>query len=125
VFPINKALWTSSYVLWTGGLALYLLGICYWLIEINGWRAWSKPFQIFGVNAIAAYVLHIVFLKAQNLIHTPQPDGSPGNLRFYLTNHLFGWASPVNASLFYALTYTAFWGIVLAVLYRRRILIKI
>lgn len=124
-FPINKALWTSSYVLWTGGLALYVLGIYYWLIEINGWRAWSKPFQIFGVNAIAAYVLHIIFLKVQNLIHLPQPDGTPGNLRFYITQHLFGWASPLNASLLYALSYATFWLAVLWLLHRRRIFIKI
>ena len=40
-FPINKALWTSSYVLVTAGLALILFGLCYWMIEIKGWRRWS------------------------------------------------------------------------------------
>jgi predicted acyltransferase len=124
-FPINKALWTSSYVLWTGGLALLLLALCYWLIEIKNWRTWSKPFEIFGLNAIAVYLLHILFLKIQNLIHLPRPDGSSGNLRFFITQHLFGWASLQNASLFYALGYTLLWLVVLWTLYRRKIFIKI
>ena len=55
-FPINKALWTSSYVLFTGGLALQFLALCYWLIDIKGYRRWAKPFEVFGMNAIALYV---------------------------------------------------------------------
>ncbi|HKY27404.1 MAG TPA: heparan-alpha-glucosaminide N-acetyltransferase domain-containing protein, partial [Pyrinomonadaceae bacterium] len=55
-FPINKALWTSSYVLFTGGLALQFLALCYWIIDIKGYRRWAKPFEVFGLNAIALYV---------------------------------------------------------------------
>lgn len=124
-FPINKALWTSSYVLWTGGLALILLAACYWLIEIKNWRVWSKPFEIFGLNAIVAYLLHVFFLKVQNLIHLPRLDGTPGNLRFYLTEHLFGWASLQNASLFYALSYTGLWLAVVWQLYRKKLWIRV
>jgi predicted acyltransferase len=125
IFPINKALWTSSYVLWTAGLGIALLSVLYWMIEMKGWRRWSRPFEIFGVNAIAAYLLHIVFLKLQNLIHLPQVDGTPGNLRLWLSQHLFGWASLENASLFYALGYTLLWLGVLGLLERRKIRIKI
>jgi predicted acyltransferase len=124
-FPVNKALWTSSYVLVTAGLALLLFGVCYGVIEVKGWRSWSKPFEIFGVNAIAAYFLHVFFLKVQNLIHLPQPDGSPGNFRFFVTQHLFGWASPPNASLLYAVTYTLLWLAFLSALYRRKIFVRI
>lgn len=124
-FPINKSLWTSSFVLWTGGLALYLLAFIYWLIEIKNWRAWSKPFEIFGLNAIAVYLLHIIFLRIQNYIHLPKLDGSPGNLRFYLTEHLFGLASLPNASLLYAISYILFWLFILWILYRNKIFIKI
>ena len=124
-FPINKALWTSSYVLFTGGLACLTMAFCWYAIEIRGWRGWGRPFEIFGTNAIAAYFLHVFFLKIQNLIHIPQPDGSPGNLRFFITNHLFGWATPQNASLFYALSYTLLWLGFFTVLSRRKIFIKI
>jgi predicted acyltransferase len=57
-FPINKKLWTSSYVIFTAGCALVCLAMCYWLIDIKlhrGW--WTKPFLIFGSNAITAYVI--------------------------------------------------------------------
>jgi predicted acyltransferase len=119
-FPINKALWTSSYVLWTGGLALLLLGVCSWLVEVRGIRRWSRPFEIFGLNAIAVYVMHVLGLKIQNLIHI-----GTSNLRFFLTEHLFGGVAPKDASLLYALSYTFLWFVVLSGLYRKRIFLKI
>lgn len=72
-FPINKALWTSSYVLWTGGLALYGFAVCYGLIEIKRWHRWSKPFEILGVNAIFVYFFHVFFLKIQLWTHVIIP----------------------------------------------------
>jgi predicted acyltransferase len=103
-----------------------IVSLCYWLIEIKGWKRWSKPFEIFGTNAVAAYFLHVFFLKVQNQIHIPRMDGTPGNLRFYLTDHLFGtWLPPQNASLAYALCYTLFWLVICWVLFRKRIFIKI
>ncbi len=125
-FPINKALWTSSYVLVTVGYALLLLTACYWLIEIKGFRSWSKPFEVFGVNAIGAYFLHVFFLKVQNLIHMPRMDGTPGNIRIYVSEHVFGtWTGAQNASFFYALSYTLLWLTIVWILYRKRIFIKV
>ncbi len=124
-FPINKALWTSSYVLWTGGLALNCFALCYWLIDIKHWQRWSKPFEIFGMYALAAYVLHIFSLKIQLMIHLPRMDGSPGTLRSYITEHLFGWASQRNASLFYALSSVLFWLAVVTFFYRKKITIRV
>ena len=54
-FPINKNLWTSSYVLFTGGFALALLALCYWMIEMRGWRRWGAPFVWYGSNAITVF----------------------------------------------------------------------
>src|SRR5258708_5130493 len=57
-FPINKKLWTSSFVLFTAGVALVLLAICYWVADVKQHRGrWTKPILIFGKNAIAAYFL--------------------------------------------------------------------
>ena len=108
-FPINKSLWTSSYVLWTGGIAVICLASCYWLIEMKDWRKWSTSFEVFGVNALLAYILHVVFLKIQAIISIPRVDGSQGNLRLFITEHLFNWTSLQNASLLYACSYTLFW----------------
>lgn len=124
-FPINKTLWTSSYVLWTGGWALLILAVCYWLIDIKGWKTWSKPFEIFGANALAVYFLHIFFLKIQAIIIVHRAEGLPETLKMTITNTLFGWASPENASLLYALCYTLFWLFILTILYRKKIFIKI
>lgn len=123
-FPINKALWTSSFVLWTGGWALLVFALCYWLLEVQSWQAWSKPFEIFGVNALAAYFLHIFFLKIQALIPLPHPDGSPGNLRYFMTEHLFGFFPAKAASLLYALSYALLWLLILGILYRKKIFIR-
>ena len=108
-FPINKTLWTSSYVLWTGGIACIVLAFFYWLIEIKSCKKWARPFELFGINAMLAYVLHVLFLKIQAMINLPRIDGSPGNLRLFITEHYFGWTSPPNASLLYACSYTILW----------------
>jgi len=55
-FPINKSLWTSSYVWFMAGWASVLLGLCYWLIDVRGWKAWSWPFVVLGLNAIVLFV---------------------------------------------------------------------
>jgi len=126
VFPINKALWTSSFVLITSGFALLLFSLLYEIFDVRRVRYLGKPFEALGQNAIAAYVVHILCLKIQNLIHIARPDGSAGNLRFYITDHLFGtWMSPQKASLSYALGYTALWMLVFFELSRRRIAIKV
>lgn len=111
-FPINKALWTSSFVLWTGGFALIFLACCYWLIEVKTLKKWARPFEIFGISAMLAYVLHVFFLKIQAWVSIPRNDGSPGNLRLYITDHLFSWASMQNAALLYACSYTILWLLV-------------
>jgi predicted acyltransferase len=125
-FPINKNLWTSSFVLWTAGLACILLALCYWLIEVKKFQRWAIPFEIFGVNAIAAYFLHLLLLKIQvRMLTFPRPDGTLTDIRIIMTEHLFGWASAKNASLLYAICYVIFILFVLTILYRKRIFIKI
>ena len=125
-FPINKPLWTSSYVVFTAGMALDLLALCYWLIEIKGYRRWSKPFEIFGVNALALFVFSGLFSRLMSLWKMPRADGTTGNLQTFIFDHLFApWAAPINASLFYALTYILFWLFLMWLLYRKKIYIKV
>jgi len=81
-FPINKKLWTSSYVLFAAGLGLVCLSVCYWAIDIRRWRgAWTRPFLIFGRNAIAAYIIAFIFAVLTYPMHDYvffTPLGSPG-----------------------------------------------
>ena len=115
--PINKALWSSSYVLWTGGFALLILAICYWLIDIKNFKSWSKPFEFFGINALLAYFLHVFFLKIQAMILISKPDGSKENLRLAITDHLFNFTSIQNAALLYSITYLLLWFILIYLYY--------
>jgi predicted acyltransferase len=120
-FPINKALWTSSYVLFTGGLALQFLAFCYWLIDIKGYRRWARPFEVFGLNAIALYVVADLIAISLGLIKVGE-----GSLGGWLYDHVFAsWASPVNASLAFAICFVLVCLGLMWILYRRRIFLKV
>jgi predicted acyltransferase len=125
-FPINKNLWTSSYVVFTTGMALNCLGMCYWLIDIEGCTRWAKPFVVYGTNPILAYLLSSFMGKVMVLWRVARPDGTKVIVRRYIFETCFlPLASPINASLLYAVAYVLLWLGAMAVLYRRRIFIKI
>ena len=120
-FVINKALWTSSYVVFTGGLALQFLAFCYWLIDIKGYRRWAKPFEIFGLNAIALYVGAGLMANLFGLIKVgEQPLGD-----WIYQNVFASWLTPVNASLAFAISFVLVWLFLMWLLYRKRIFLKI
>ncbi len=125
-FPINKALWTSSYVVFTGGLALQLLALCYWIIDIKGYRRWAKPFEVFGVNAIALYVGAGLMAELLGVIKVTGADGTKVSLGPWIYSNLFAsWASPINASLAYAIVFVLIWLGLMWILYQRKIFIKV
>jgi predicted acyltransferase len=125
-FPVNKALWTSSYVVLTAGMALELLAICYWLVDIKGYEGWAKPFLVFGTNALAVYFLSEFFVLLASLVRFTRPDGSQTDLLGLIYEKLFAsWASPVNASLAFAVCTVLLWLGVMSLLYRKRIFIKV
>ena len=125
-FPINKPLWTSSYVVFTAGMALCLLGFCYWLIDIKGYKTWAKPFVIFGVNALALFVFSGLLGRILGTIKFTGVEGKTISLQKYIFDSVFApLASPINASLLYAVTYIFFWLFLMWLLYRKRIFIKV
>ncbi|MDN5287136.1 MAG: hypothetical protein JWR38_3410 [Mucilaginibacter sp.] len=98
-FPINKALWTSSFVLFTAGLAIIILSISYWLIDVKGYRKLLPPFLAFGRNAIAAYVLADIIPTVLSIIPVTD-NGHKSNIWSFIYNHLFvPYLLPINASL--------------------------
>ncbi|MFN0119396.1 MAG: acyltransferase family protein [Blastocatellia bacterium] len=125
-FPINKPLWTSSYVVFTTGFALQLLALCYWAIDLKGWRGWTKPFVILGVNALALFVFSGLMARLMGLVSLPRLDGAPGTLQTFLYDRflVLGF-SPINASLGYALGFVLLWLGLMTILYRRGIFIKV
>jgi predicted acyltransferase len=126
VFPLNKSLWTSSYVLYTTGLALLTLASCYWLIEIKNYRRWTKPFVIFGVNAIALFVFSGIMARILGMIQFAGPEGKEISLQGWIFDTFFlSVAEPINASLAYAISYVLLWLFLMWLLYRKRIYIKV
>ncbi len=125
-FPFNKSLWTSSYVVYTSGLALCFLGFCYWLIDIKEYKKWTKPFVIFGVNALALFVGSGLMAKTLGLIKFAGADGKTISLQKWIFDSVFlPFAAPINASLLYAIGFILFWLFLMWLLYRKRIYIKI
>lgn len=125
-FPINKALWTSSYVLFTAGVGLQLLAVCYWVIDIKGYRRWAWPFEVFGVNALALFVGSGLMVKLMGLFRLPRGDGTEISSQGWIFRNLFlTWASPINASLFYAIAFILLWLLFMWLLYRKQIYIKV
>jgi predicted acyltransferase len=125
-FAFNKPLWTSSYVLYTSGLALCFLGFCYWLIDIKGYKLWTKPFVIFGVNALALFVFSGLLSKILGLIKVAGAEGKQVSLQKWIFDSVFlPLGAPINASLMYAVSYIFLWLFLMWLLYRKQIYIKV
>ena len=124
--PINKKIWTSSYVILTAGLAMHFLAMCYWLIDVRGYRRWAWPFVVFGSNAIVVYFASSLVAKLLGRWKFMLPDGTTTSAkRWIYENVLASWAGEFNGSLLYALSYILLWLLLLIPLYRRRIFVKI
>lgn len=97
--PINKQLWTSSYSLFMAGMASVIFAFFYWLMDIQRWRGWTRPLVIYGSNAIAVYALSGMIARLAGLIKVGDLS-----LKAFLMQTVFSpLASPVNASLLYAI----------------------
>jgi len=127
VFPINKYLWTSSYVLFTSGLAMIFLAVLLWFTDVRGKRKWVYPFVVFGMNSLFLYILSGIWVKTYiYLIKITAPDGSVINGYNWLYNQLFvPVAGNLNGSLLFAITHVFIFWMILLILYRKRIFIKI
>ena len=124
-FPMNKALWTSSFVLFTGGLAMATLSFSYWIIDVNNRQRFTEPFVAFGSNAITIYVVsgYLPLLIGNIKL---KDNSMPSNLWQYGYQHFFAsWLSPINASVVSALVYVSLLSIPMIWMYRRKIFIKL
>lgn len=118
-FPINKHIWTSSYVLYTTGLATMALAFCIWLVDIKGYSKWARLGVVFGSNAVVAYVLHGLILKILSLVNLP--------LQSWVFDGLVGIGLPEKlSSLFWASLYSlVICYLPVLWLYKKKIFIKL
>jgi predicted acyltransferase len=126
-FPINKNLWTSSYVLLTSGLACLMLAVSFWLVDgRDRARVWARPLVVLGMNALALFVLSGLLVKTLIWIKVTGPAGTPQSLYTWIYQHGFApLASPRNASLMFACAALLVLYGVLEVLYRRRWFLRV
>lgn len=123
--PINKSLWTSSYAVFMAGLAMLCFGVCYWFIDVKGCRTLLKPFAIYGMNAITVFVLAGVLGRLLVEIRIPAGADEPVALKTFLYQNLFvPLASPMNASLLWALMFVLLLYGVAHLMYRKKWFVK-
>lgn len=121
LFPINKALWTSSYVVFTAGFACVMLALCIWIIDIHHVRGWTKPFVVYGVNPLVAFVGSGLMAKIIDMWKV-----GPVSFKAFTYRLLFEpYFPPKVASLLWGLTFVLFWLGVLWILYRRKWFLRV
>jgi predicted acyltransferase len=129
VFPINKSLWTSSYVLYTAGIATICLTLLYWIIDVLNYNKWIKLFLIWGVNPMIVFFFSGIIPRVMSAIKIQNPEIATEeiNLQSYIYNYnivpLF--SNPLDASLTYALVYAVFWSIILWMFYKNKLIFKV
>jgi predicted acyltransferase len=126
LFPINKSIWTSSFVLLTGGLAAALFGLTYWIVDVAGGKGWAAPFVTYGRNAIAVYVGSGLLADTLGAIRWAGPDGVSRSLWGRAFSGLFAsWLPPHAASLGFALAMVLLFYLVARAMERRGIYLKV
>ena len=124
-FPINKQLWTSSYVLFTGGIATLVLSSIIWIVDVKNIKTWTKPIVIFGANAIFLYAASGIWTKILLKIKF-ELDGQMTSGYGYLYQTIFQpFFGDINGSFLFALFHVFMFWLILAWMYRKKIFIKI
>jgi predicted acyltransferase len=125
-FPINKNLWTSSFVLFTGGFAMLALAVCYWLVDVRSWRSWTPPFLVFGMNAILAYAIAALVSEVSTDFDFLHFQGRETTLHGWIYDKYFvPHASAVNASLAFAVFFTFVIFALLWPFYRGKLFLRV
>jgi len=126
-FPINKNLWTSSFVLFTGGFALIFLALLYWIVEVKKWRGWwTMPILVLGTNAIAGFVADSLVYGPGYTFMATGPSGQKLNWHEAAQAYLeSAGLNPANASLVYSLGALAFCWFLLWLMWRKKIFLKV
>ena len=129
-FPLNKNMWTSSFVLVTAGWSLAILTLAYWVVEQRGWgkgkgNLWVYPWLVFGSNAISAYMFSELLPGVLYNIHVTS-GGQSTNVLAWVAYHTVGYIpDPGWAAFAYSVSFTAVCFLPVWVLYRKRIFVKV
>lgn len=128
LFPINKPLWTSSYVIYAAGWAMLSLALLIWIIDLKGWSRWTSFFVVFGMNPLVIFAFSGLYVKSiLRLVHIAESDGKIVNGYTWIYNHLFAplCSDQKITSLLFALAHIVFFWLIGLILYKKKIFIKV
>ncbi len=126
VFPINKGLWTSSYVLFTGGMAAVSLATCLWVIDAMQVRGWTHFFEVYGINPLVAFLGSGLMARAiGGMLAWTTETGRVTLQQVIYRDGFASWLAPRNASLLYAIAFVALWYLILLFMHKRGIVVKV
>jgi predicted acyltransferase len=125
LFPINKPLWTSSYVLYTAGIAMGVLAIIYLISDVLKFQIWGTFFLVFGTNALFAYFIAGIWARLLLIIQIPSATDKISLYGWFYSKVCVPVAGNLNGSLMFAvIQMLLIWGVAL-ILYRKKILIRL
>ena len=126
-FPINKPIWTSSYVLYTAGWACLVLSLLIWIIDLKGFSKWTSFFVVFGMNPLFIFALSGLWARIlERMIRIAGPDGEMISGSTWLYKQVFvPVAGELNGSLLYAISHVLVFWLIGYVLYKKKIFIKV
>jgi predicted acyltransferase len=125
-FPINKGIWTSSYVVFTAGVACLTLATIMWMVDLHGIRRGTKFFVVYGSNPLVAFVGSGVMARLIYSILKVEYHGAEVSLQSAIYQGMFAsWLEPRNASLLFAVAFVLVWYGILWLLWRGRIFVKL
>ncbi|QZK90837.1 DUF5009 domain-containing protein [Flavobacterium sp. CHNK8] len=128
-FPLNKSLWTSSFVLYTSGIATLSLTIFYYVIDVANYKKWTKLFLFWGVNPMIVFFFSEIIPQALEMIQFQNPEipSEQINLQNYLYHFWIApiFNNPMTASLAGALIYVTIWSFILRLFYKHQLIFKV
>ncbi len=126
-FPINKSIWSSSYVVFTAGMAAVSLATCLWLIDVCQLRRWTFPFVVYGMNPMLAFLGSGLMARLTvSVLTVPVADGTRISIQGLLFSRLYAsWLPPREASFAYAVSFVALWFLILWAAWKRGLVLKV
>ncbi|MCV9932583.1 DUF5009 domain-containing protein [Flavobacterium sp. LS1R47] len=129
IFPINKSLWSSSYVLYTAGIATICLTLLYYIIDVANYKKWTKLFLIWGVNPMIVFFFSGIIPRVLSSIKVQNPEIATEEINLQTLIYKFEivpcFENPLNSSLAYAISYAIFWSLILWVFYKKKMIFKV
>ncbi|MBI5463566.1 MAG: DUF5009 domain-containing protein [Ignavibacteriales bacterium] len=120
--PINKNMWTSTYSVFMAGLALVCLSCIFWIVDVKGWARWSKPFEIYGQNAITMFVLSGVVGRLTSM----KFGGMSVSIKTWYYNSFFvPVGDPMASSFLHSIAFMLFLYVIAYLMYRMKWIVKV